>query len=124
MVVVTNGWWKTHICVWSLCSGCTDLLRLKGDPQAQLGHAVLLEQLEVWTQCQAEGSGYALQEPTVFRRITCASFWLRRPLQEEDLHQTRAKVNSKAGHRRASEPMGGRTSVQRMIFPFSLYSDF
>lgn len=76
-------------------SGCTDLLRLKGDPQAQLGHAVLLEQLEVWTQCQAEGSGYPLQEPVVFSRITCTSFGLRGPLQEEDLHHTKAKVNEK-----------------------------
>lgn len=85
-------------------SGRTDLLRFKRDPQAQFGHPVLLQQLEVRTQRQAKGSGDPLHEPIVFGRVTCSSFGLSGPLQEEDLRQTKAKVNIKAGHGRASDP--------------------
>lgn len=45
------------------------LVRIQCDPQAQLGHAVLLQQLEVWTQGHAESSRHVLRQPAVVGRV-------------------------------------------------------
>ena len=42
------------------------LVGVQRDAQPQLSHTILLQQLEVWAQCQAECPGQSLCEPAVF----------------------------------------------------------
>ena len=65
----------------------THLVRVQGDPQAQLGHAVLLQQLEVGAQCGAEGPGHVLRQPAVVGGVAQPP-GLVLALQEEHLQGT------------------------------------
>lgn len=66
----------------------SDLLWFKSDTQAQFGHPILLQQFEVWTQCQAKGPGDPLYKPIVFSGVTRSFFGTIPPLEEKHLHQT------------------------------------
>lgn len=98
---------KRHTSVWFLCllipNGLTDLLRFKRHSQPQFGHPVLFQQLEVRAQCQAEGPGDPLHQPIVFGGVTCTSFGVIAPLQEEDLHRAKVVVRVKIGGRWTSD---------------------
>lgn len=45
------------------------LVRVQSDPQSQFGHAVLLQQLQVWTQSHTERSRHVLREAAVVGRV-------------------------------------------------------
>lgn len=113
------GFWEDKV------DGLSDLLWFKSDTQAQFGHPILFQQFEVWTQCQAKGSGDPFYKPIVFRGVTRSVFGPMPPLQEEHLHQISKSGKLPLGDFAViSQKINICTSVQRMIFPFSLYSDF
>lgn len=64
------------------------LIRVQRDPQAQLGHAVLLQQLEVRAQRHAESSRHVLRQPAVVGRVAQA-VGLVFTLKEEHLREAR-----------------------------------
>lgn len=69
-------------CLWSQY-----LVRVQRDPQAQLGHSVLLQQLEVRAERHAERPGHVLRQPAVVGRVSQA-IGLVVALEEEHLQQT------------------------------------
>ena len=71
-----------------MVSVCLDphLVRVQGDPQAQLGHAILLQQFEVWAQRHAERPSHVLRQPAVVGRIT-QTVGLVFTLEEEHLQE-------------------------------------
>lgn len=69
-------------CLWSQY-----LVRVQRDPQAQFGHSVLLQQLEVRAERHAERPGHVLRQPAVVGRVSQA-IGLVVALEEEHLRQT------------------------------------
>lgn len=88
----------------------SDLIRVQGDAEPQLGHAVLFQQFQVRTQGHAEGSRYVLRQPAVIRRVPVS---LVLTLQEKHLHRQRRKINNKAPKtKRLQRPLSPQTESQ------------
>lgn len=60
-------------------------MRVKSDPQPQFSHAVLLQQLQVWTQGQAKCPGDALCKSALFGGVGHSSLGIVSSHQEEHL---------------------------------------
>lgn len=81
---LTFKWFKSSMFIqWH-----RHLLGVQCDTQPQLGHAIFLQQLEVWAQCQAECPGHSLCQPAVFCMVVTLALRMIPSLYKEHLGNT------------------------------------